>query len=59
VKVMLPALDNDIHLNLVHIGQQVHRHITPLSELQQKILALLDLPRSIYEDLAAHSSLPT
>jgi len=49
----------DIHLNLVHIGQQVHRHVTPLSELQQKILALLDLPRSIYEDLAAHSSLPT
>jgi len=49
----------DIHLNLVHIGQQVHRHITPLSELQQKILALLDLPRSIYEDLAAHSSLQT
>jgi hypothetical protein len=31
----------DIHLNLVHIGQQVHRHIAPLSELQQKILARL------------------
>jgi transposase len=49
----------DIHLNLVQIGQQVHRHITPLSELQQKILALLDLPRSIYSDLATHSSLQT
>lgn len=49
----------DIHLNLVHIGQQVHCHVTPLSELQLKILALLDLPRSIYTDLATHSSLRT
>jgi hypothetical protein len=49
----------EIHLTLVLIGQQVHRHITPLSELQQKILALWDLPGSIYSRLIADSAYPT
>jgi transposase len=49
----------EIHLTRVQIGQQVHRHFTPLSELQQKILALWDLPESIYSRLIADSSYPT
>jgi len=49
----------DIHLTVVQIGHQVHRHVTPLSELQQKILALWDLPGSIYSCLIADSSYPT
>jgi len=46
---------NDIHLTMIYIEQHVHRHITPLSELQQKILTLLNLPTSIYSQLAAIS----
>jgi hypothetical protein len=30
------------------------RHLTPLSEVQQRILALLDLPQTIYTRLARH-----
>jgi transposase len=48
----------EIHLNFVTIGQQVHRHITPLSELQQKILALLEFPVNIYTRLALDSQNP-
>lgn len=33
-------------------GVEVHRQLSPLSPLQQRILALLDLPTSIYTDLA-------
>lgn len=49
----------EIHLTIIQIGQQVHRHVTPLSDLQQKILALWDLPKSIYSRLIADSSYPT
>ncbi len=48
----------EIHLTVVTIEQQVHRYITPLSELQQKILALLDFPVNIYTRLAAASQNP-
>jgi len=48
----------EIHLTVVTIGQQVHRHITPLSELQQKILTLLDFPMNIYTKLAVDSQNP-
>jgi transposase len=48
----------EIHLTRVQLGDQVHRHITPLSELQQKILALWELPGSIYSCLIADSSYP-
>ncbi len=48
----------EIHLTVVTIGQQVHRHITPLSELQQKILTLLDFPVDTYTRLAADSQNP-
>jgi transposase len=49
----------DIHLTLVLIGQQAHRHISPFSDLQQKILALWDLPANIYSRLVSNSSNPS
>jgi transposase len=39
-------------LTIVQLPNQSIRHITPLSNLQQRILALLGLPNSIYENLA-------
>ncbi len=33
-------------------------HVTPLSELQVRILALLDLSPSLYRELGAHFSKP-
>jgi hypothetical protein len=41
------------------IGQQLHRHVTPLSEVQQHLLALLDLSPQLYDQLCADSSKPT
>jgi transposase len=40
-----------ITLTIIQLPEQVIRHITPLSELQQCILILLGLPVSIYENL--------
>jgi transposase len=48
-----------IHLSVVTLGQQIHRHITPLSEGQQRILALLGVSPTLYERLAAESLKPT
>src|SRR6266496_2624596 len=48
-----------IHLSVVTLGQQIHRHITPLSEVQQRILALLGVSPTLYELLAAESLEPT
>jgi transposase len=42
-----------ITLTIVQLPEQTIRHITLLSELQTHILALLDLPASIYQSLAA------
>lgn len=41
-----------ITLTIVQLPEQVILHVTPLSELQQRILVLLGLPVSIYENLA-------
>ncbi|MEN8128358.1 MAG: IS1634 family transposase [Planctomycetota bacterium] len=41
-----------ITLTIVQLPNQTIRHITPLSDLQQRILALLGLSGSIYENLA-------
>ena len=41
-----------ITLTIVQLPEQTIRHITPLSELQIRILTLLGLPASIYEALA-------
>lgn len=43
-----------ITLTVVHLPGQTIRHVTPLSDLQQRILALLNLPISIYQTLAVH-----
>ncbi len=45
-----------ITLTVVHLPGQTIRHVTPLSPLQRRILALLGLPPSIYEDLPLHVS---
>jgi transposase len=49
-EAMLQAFKG-IHLSLVSIGEQVLYHVTPLSELQMKILSLLDFPSDIYTRL--------
>ena len=49
----------EITLTVVHLQDRTIRHVTPLSQLQRRILALLGLPASIYEDLALPvSSIP-
>src|SRR3989440_2400524 len=48
-----------IHLSVVTLGQQTHRHMTPLSEVQQRILVLLGVSPALYESLAAESLKPT
>ncbi len=41
-----------IYLSTVTIGDQLRRHVTPLSALHEKILSLLDFPVDIYSQLA-------
>ncbi len=48
-----------IHLSAVTLGQQTHRHITPLSEVQLRILVLLGVSPALYDRLAAESLKPT
>src|SRR6266700_115043 len=48
-----------IHLSVVTLGQRIHRHITPLSEVQQRIVVLLGVSPTLYERLAAESLKPT
>jgi transposase len=40
-----------IHLSIVTLGPQLHRHLTPLSALQQHILSLLDFSPDLYDQL--------
>lgn len=47
-----------IYLNAVTIGEQIHLHITPLSDLQMQILSLLGFSPDIYSRLAANSQKP-
>lgn len=49
----------EITLTVVTIGEQVKRHLTPLSPLQQQILTLLDFSCDVYTKLAADSLEPT
>jgi transposase len=51
VEAMLEAFKG-IDLALVTIGGQTLRHISPLSDVQMKILTLLDFPLEIYSRLA-------
>jgi transposase len=47
-----------LHLSFITVGTQTYQHLTPLSELQQKILRLLDCPVTIYTGLIADSANP-
>ena len=53
-EALLKAFDN-ITLSVVSLGEQAHRHVTPLSVLQTKILALLGFPSGIYDRLCAQA----
>lgn len=56
-ELMLRAFKG-VFLSSITIGTQTYRHLTPLSELQQQILRLLDCPVSIYTKLAADFANP-
>jgi transposase len=49
----------DIFLNITHLGNQADRFLSPLSELQIRILTLLGLPQQIYLSLLNESSKPS
>jgi transposase len=42
---------NELTLTVVRLPDQVICHLTPLSDLQRRILRLLQLPGSLYEDI--------
>ena len=44
-----------ITLTVIHVPDQVRRHVTPLTSLQLDILNLLDLSPDIYHSLASNS----
>jgi transposase len=44
----------EMTLTRIHLPGQVITHITPLTPVQSRILELLDLPSSIYSDLAVN-----
>lgn len=48
----------DITLTIIHEPHRIRRHLTPLSQLQQRILTLLDFPPDIYTRLCVNSSKP-
>jgi transposase len=52
---LLKAFDN-LYLTIVHLPDQVIRHVTPLKPLQVRILELLGLSPDIYRSLASNSS---
>lgn len=54
-EMLLEAFQN-ITLSKVVANRQRFRHLTPLSDLQKKILALLGIPTLIYDRLAIDSS---
>jgi transposase len=56
-EMLLTAFKN-INLSVVTMGPQVHRHLSPLSDLQQRILTLLGFSADIYTNLAGNSSIP-
>jgi transposase len=56
-ELMLRAF-NYISLSRVTLDDQTHVHLSPLSELQKKILHLLELPLEVYTRLTAVSFIP-
>ena len=57
-EAMLQAFKG-IYLSVVTIGEQVLYHMTPLSDVQGKILSLLDFPTHVYAQLADIFPKPT
>lgn len=55
---MLLTAFKHINLSVVTIGPQVHRHLSPLSDPQQRILTLLGFSADIYTNLAGNFSIP-
>lgn len=47
-----------LNLSVVTLADQTYRHMTPLSAVQHKILALLDYPVTIYTELTVNSANP-
>jgi transposase len=48
----------EITLTIFQEADQMRRHLTPLTELQQRILELLDFPLTTYTRLCMDSSKP-
>lgn len=48
----------DVTLTVVALPNQVIRHLTPLSALQRRLLALAGLDKTCYTRLMVHSSEP-
>jgi transposase len=57
-EAMLQAFKG-IYLSVVTLGEQILYHVTPLSDVQGKILSLLDFPAHIYVQLANNFLKPT
>ena len=51
-EAMLQAFKG-IYLSVVSLGEQILYHVTPLSDVQEKILSLLDFPVDIYTQLVS------
>lgn len=54
----LLASFQEVTLTIIHEGRDTRWHLTPLSPVQQRILALLDFPVAVYTRLSAHCSQP-
>jgi transposase len=48
----------EVTLTIIHEGRDLRWHLTPLSPVQQRILALLDFPLDVYMRFGAHCSQP-
>jgi transposase len=57
-ELMLEAFKG-IYLSVVTLSEQVLCHVTPLSDVQEKILSLLDFPVDIYTQLISSFPKPT
>jgi transposase len=54
----LLATFQEVTLTILHEGRDTRWHLTLLSPVQQRILALLDFPLDVYTRLGAHCSQP-
>jgi transposase len=54
----LLATFQEVTLTIIHEGRDTRWHLTPLSPVQQRILALLAFPLDVYTRLGTHCSQP-